>query len=406
MGGGIAGVTAAETVRERDPFGSIALFSKEKHVLYSRVALPHYVRGEIPRNKLFLRTLGDFEDKRISIFLGEEIIAIDGKKKTVTASGAGTVSFDRLLIASGGEVRQWEIPGSEKDGIYRLHSIEDADLLKERVRGVKKAIVVGGSFIALELLEIFASYRIPSFLFCRGKTLFHGALDTAGNEILASNFRKHGADSFFGTEVRVVLGGPSVSGVRTDKGEYGADAVGVGIGIARNLEFFSSQGLSTGMRGIKTNEYLETNIADIFAAGDSAEFYDDISGTRRALGRWTNAFLQGKAVGASMTGARTLFRAVPAYSITNFGFQITLLGDMREGDGVETVTRKDEHMHTYERFFIRDGILRGAFLINMFSDKPILARWIERGVSVESIKQNLFDMNFDLSGVVVEKRDG
>ena len=142
------------------------------------------------------------------------------------------------------------------------------------------------------------------------------------------------------------------------------------------------------------NEFLETNMEGIFAAGDVAEFYDLILGKHRVQGNWTNAFLQGKIAGLNMTGSRNPFKNVSAYSITNLGFQITALGDCDKD--AESVVRIDRKNRRYERFFIRDGCIIGAALINSFQDKPYLATLIEKRVNMEVYRERLSDWEFDI----------
>ena len=410
IGGGIAGVTAAETIRELDPSGAIAVFTKEAHVLYSRVLLPSFLKGRIRQDQLFLRTFNDFEKSHINLFLKRAVVGIDIKQKKITFQDneslfhkKNTVFYEKLLIASGGEVEEWPVAGNNKKGIFRLQTIDDAEALAKYLSQAKKAIVAGGSFIALEFLEIFSLRRIPISLICKSVGFFSNSLDGTGGEIIDSNFRRHGIESHYKEEVREVLGGNWVSGIRTNRpAEYQGDIIGVGIGLNKNLNFFKERGFLTGEEGIKTNEYLETGNEGVFAAGDIAEFYDVIFEKNHTVGNWTNAFLQGKTVGLNMAGRKMVFRNVPFYSITNLGFQITALGEIETGEGIETISRANPPFHKYERFFIKDGIIKGAFMINMFSDKSILAKLIENKVSVEKIKGNFADISFNLAEVVVE----
>lgn len=410
VGGGIAGVTAAETIREFDPSGTIAVFTKEAYVLYSRVLLPSFLKGRIRQDQLFLRTFNDFEKSHIDLFLKRNVIGIDIKQKKIIFQDneslfhkKNTVFYEKLLIASGGEVEPWMAAGNDKKGIFRLQTIDDAESLAKYLPQAKKAIIVGGSFIALEFLEIFSLRRIPVSLICKSSGFFSNSLDSIGGEIIDSNFRRHGIEPHYKEEVREVLGNNWVSGARTDRpAEYQGDTIGVGIGINKNLNFFKEQGFLTGEEGIKTNEYLETGNEGVFAAGDIAEFYDVIFEKNHTVGNWTNAFLQGKTAGLNMAGRKTIFRNVPFYSITNLGFQITALGEIETGEGVETISRANPPFHKYERFFIKDGIVKGAFIINMFSDKPLIARWIENKVSVANIKERLRDIDFNLADVIIE----
>src|SRR3989338_7349270 len=396
IGGGIAGITAAETIRELDSSGTIAVFTKEAHLLYSRVLLPSFLKGVIRKDQLFLRTFGDFEKSQITIFLKRNVIDIDIKQKKITFQDneslfhkKNTVFYEKLLIASGGEVEEWPVAGNNKKGIFRLQTIDDAESLAQYLPQAQKAIVVGDSFIALEFLEIFSLRRTPISLICKSAGFFSNSLDSIGGEIVDSNFIRHGIEPHYKEEVREVLGGNWVSGIRTNRpAEYQGDIIGVGIGLNKNLNFFKERGFLTGEEGIKTNEYLETGNEGVFAAGDIAEFYDVIFEKNHTVGNWTNAFLQGKTVGLNMAGRKMVFRNVPFYSITNLGFQITALGEIETGEGIETISRANPPFHKYERFFIKDGIIKGAFMINMFSDKSILAKLIENKVSVEKIKSN------------------
>lgn len=173
----------------------------------------------------------------------------------------------------------------------------------------------------------------------------------------------------------------------------------LGIGLERNIDFIRGAGILLGERGIRTNEYLETNIEGIFSAGDAAEFYDVISGKYRLLGNWTNAFLQGKTAGLNMAGKREVFRNVSSYSITNLGFQITVIGECRADSDQEV--RIDKYKNQYERFCIQDDVLVGATLINRFQDKPYLTKLIEAKINIANWRESLRDFEFDIQTIPV-----
>ena len=254
VGGGIAGITAAETIREHDLSGTIAVFTKEPHILYSRVLLPSFLKGRIRQDQLFLRTFNDFEKSRIDVFLRRNVVGIDVKQKKIIFQDSesplqkkDTAFYEKLLIASGGEVEEWRAAGNDKKGIFRLQTIDDAELLAKYLPQAQKAIVVGGSFIALEFLEIFSLERIPVTLICRESGFFDNLLDSVGEEIISANFRRHGIEPHYKEEVREVLGDEQATGVRTNRpAEYQGDIIGVRIGLNKNLEFFKEQGFLIG----------------------------------------------------------------------------------------------------------------------------------------------------------------
>lgn len=417
IGGGIAGVTAAETIREHDQNGTIGIMCDEGHLFYSRVLLPAYLKNRIHREQLFLRRGEDFAEKKIDLRLETKLIGIDVKRNEVWLASNETVSYKKLLLSSGGRVKKW---GDNEEYIYRLQTLEDADRLLAATRRIKRPLVIGSSFISLEFLEIFVTHKILPTVLLRDSYFLANILDNQGGALLQENFESQGITLQFSDEVSEINphtkdfdvginllatsqdGGTKEEGINlrvVTKGlhEIQCDSIAVGVGIDRNLQFLIGSGVELGDNGIKVNEFLETNAEGIFAAGDVAEFYDLISGKHRALGNWTNAFLQGKIAGLNMVGTRSPFKNVPAYSITNFGFQITALGDCDRD--VESVVRIDRKNRRYERFFIRDGIIIGAALINRFQDKPHLAALIEKRVNIEEQRERLIDWEFDIKTI-------
>lgn len=394
LGGGIAGVTAAETIRERDSRSSVAILSDEPHVLYSRVLLPSYLKGKIARERVFLRSREDFAGNRIDLRLNSEAVSVDSRRKNVLLGTGERLAYKKLLIATGG--RAAAVPWTEGNGnVYRLQTIDDADRLKNALPRIQKPVVIGSSFIALEFLEIFVLNGIRSLLVSRDPFFFSSRVEKRGGALLADNFSRHGITAFWGDAVKTIRSLDAGLAAETESGKHiECDAVAAGLGLERNREFLAESGVRMGERGIKTNQFLETNHDDVWAAGDVAEFFDVIQEKYRCEGNWTNAFLQGKAAGLNMTGAREPFRAVSSYSITNLGFQITALG---ETDGAsDTVVRSNETAREYERFFLRRGTLAGAMLINRFQDRAHLARLIERQANVEEYREKMQEWDFDI----------
>lgn len=404
IGGGISGITAAETIREHDFSGTIAVLSEEPHILYSRVLLPSYLKGRMPREKLFLRHHNDFVKKRIDLLLGVKAMYVDVKFRRVSLPSHEFMGFKKLLIASGGRTKTWSI-SENKPYIYRLQTLDDADKLFSEMSLIKQPIVIGSSFISLEFLEIFALNNIKPMLLCRDDYFFKNFLDPRGGELLKENFEKYGIKTQFNDavlELNEVKAEGDETILRIITKAYRrleGDALALGIGLERNIDFLRGAGILLGEKGIRTNEYLETNVEGIFAAGDVAEFYDVIYGKHRLIGSWTNAFLQGKTAGLNMIGKREVFRNVSSYSITNLGFQITILGEC-SADSDEEV-RIDLRKHQYERFCIKNGVLVGAMLINRFQDKPHLAKLIESKTNIENYREALRDFAFEIQTIPI-----
>jgi NAD(P)H-nitrite reductase large subunit len=401
IGGGIAGVTAAETIRENDSQATIGIISDEPHALYSRVSLPAYIKQKIPREKLFLRTVDAFTKKRIDYLLDRHVTYLDVRYKEVGLTNQQSVGYGKLLIASGGSVRQWDqaIP---ENFVYRLQKLEDADRLYQALesRQIRSPLVIGGSFIALEFLDIFASRSLRTHLLVREPHFFGAFLDEQGGALLRKNFERHGVSVHYDDTLLSVAPQASDLEVRTKRMQsFKSDACAIGIGIERNLTFLQGTDIAWSERGVQVNEYFETNQEGVFAAGDVAEFYDVVAGERRTVGNWTNAFLQGKCAGSTMVGTREPFKNVSSYSIMNLGFQITAVGICT--NTLEAVTRIDAPRNHYERFFMRDGVVVGAMLINRFQDKALLVTLIENRVRIDRYREQLGNFAFDIQNIPV-----
>jgi NAD(P)H-nitrite reductase large subunit len=399
IGGGIAGVTAAETIREQNLSATIGIISGEPHLLYSRVLIPSYLKRRISREQLFLRRTEDFTLKNIDLHLGQTASAIDPKLRAVKTENGLTLRYKKLLISSGGKVKSWGKEAEQKF-IYRMQTLDDADRIISALPKLARPVVIGTSFISLEFLEVFFLNKINPVLLARDAYFFGKMLDKQGGELLDHNFERHGIKSYFGDAAREIKEQDGRLLLLTERlEEIGADALGIGVGIERNTEFLRGSGLNYGEKGIRTNEFLQTNVEEIYAAGDVAEYYDTILGIHHVTGNWTNGFLQGKRAGLNLAGAWEPYKNVQAYSITNLGFQITALGEMDANS--ETIVRLDPRHDQYERLFIRDGILRGAALINRFQDKPHLTKLIETKTSIAKYLVQLQSLEFDIRGLPV-----
>ena len=399
IGGGIAGTAAAEAIRKLDGGGTVAIAEDEPHLLYSRVFLPAYARGELAREKVMLRGLKDYERQNIDLFVSERVLKIDFMRREATAASGKTFSFKKLLIASGGRVEPWEFEKEFADRILRLQTLEDA----ERIRflawegKIKKVVVVGGGFISLEFLNIFKKYGVLLTLILRADYFWKGHVDDQGGEFLKELFSRNAVTQLSRDgigELRRVGNGIQILTKNGNKIE--CDYIAAGLGLKRNNELAEGQ-LETG-RGIKVNEFLEAKGQEqVWAAGDAIEYIDKFSGRARMAGNWTHSFMTGHIAGENMAGGRQSFASVSTYSIKALDSVLTFVGDAEEDAADETIARYLPAEKKYSRFFLKGGRLIGAILFNTYQLKPILSKLIESGKDVSAEKHLFRDVKGDLS---------
>jgi NADPH-dependent 2,4-dienoyl-CoA reductase/sulfur reductase-like enzyme len=378
LGGGVAGTTAAETIRAREPNASVAIVSDEPHRLYSRVMLPHVVRGRVKEERVFLKKPQFYSDAGIELLSNVGALSVDAAARRVTCNDGREFSYGKLLIATGGRPRRLECPGADAAGILYFQTLEDARALAAARTG--PAAVVGGGFIGMEFLMSFAHCGVPTTAVVRGPWFWSGVLDEASGRRVTWALRRHGVD------VRLASG--AVRGIATEgegrvvhveRGEpVRCAVVAAGVGLERNVGFLAGSGIDVGT-GVLTDATLAASAPDVYAAGDVAEFEDPISG-RRVLGNWSNALLQGKHAGRAMTGDAASFTALTQYAITCFDLPVVFLGATDTPERSSRVYGDEAVL----QFFLRGGRVIGATCVGKFMEREAVVRLITSGAALSA----------------------
>jgi NAD(P)H-nitrite reductase large subunit len=383
VGGGVAGTTAAEELRKLDPESEITLICEEQHPLYSRVLLGHYVQDKVERERVFLKKEEWYAEQKIEWLCGEVVQSHDAKNKFVALHSGREIEYDKLLIATGKEVRP--IPDDLR-GVMYFRTIDDADHIKQLMLEMPKdgrAVIYGGGFIACEYLNLFAHRGIATTLAFRGNHFWNRLLESDVGELINDHLRAQGVDVQPLSELQELEGEKELERVVTASGTYECNVLGVGIGLKSDF-LWLDESLDTNV-GIKTNEFLETNLEDVYAAGDVAEFNDVVTGRQMTIGTWMNAISQGRCVAKNMFGEKTGFRLVSSYAMKVLGLDIIFVGDVEisAADEIKLVGSKEAGGIT--QLFGRDGRVVGAVIVGRNSDRKVVTAAIDHQKQVEEV---------------------
>lgn len=365
IGNGVAGTTAAETLRKTDPNCSVTLFGDEPYPLYNRVALPPFIKRRVNQQKVMLRTVEAHQNLGIDLRLRTRVAAVNSKEYTVLTDEGKELPYDALLVATGGRPNKLDVPGAQRNGIYNFQYLDDALAILERAERAKVAVAVGGSYIAYELAEAFRHDGLETVWLIRGDRFLRRILDEDGGALVDDIAKEAGVQTVYNDAVASVEGTDTeVTGVITQRGlTIATDMLGIGVGLTMNKEFLDGSGVET-HNGVITNEYLETNVSGIYAAGDIAEFLDLMIGRHNMMGTWGNAAGHGRIVAMNMMGQRTKYVDVPMYSSTLFDSFIRVIGLTPENyPDLESYERLDVHAKSYQRLFFLENRVVGACLI-------------------------------------------
>jgi NAD(P)H-nitrite reductase large subunit len=366
VGNGVAGTTCAETLRKNDPGCEITLLGDERWPLYNRVALPPFLKERTPRQKVFLRTVEQHAKLGITLLLETRATAVDVEERVVRLGDGRELPYDAVLVATGGRPNPLTGPGAEgASGIFNFQYFDDAEAILDAIHRSKRAAVVGGSYIAYELAEAFRHQGLETYWLIRGPRFLRRILDEQGGELVTEIAEHHGVHLLYNETVgEVVRDNGAIKGVVTGSGEsIEVDMLGAGLGMTMNLELLEGTPVET-KEGILTNEYLETNVPGVFAAGDIAEFFDVTIDRHNMMGTWGNSIGHGKTAALNMLGRETTYNDIPMYSSTLFDSYIRVIGLTPENySDLESFERLDREHRSYQRLFFLENRLVGACLI-------------------------------------------
>lgn len=405
IGGGVAGTTAAEIIRQQKPTATIAVVNDEPYALYSRVMLskPSFFLGKIPFEQILLKGIEWYKERNITFLGGKKAINIDAVNKTVSLSDGLKYSYKKLLIATGVSSRKLEVAGADKNGIYYLRTLDDGKAIMKAVKSAKRAVTIGGGFISFEMAELLKMAGIDTTVVIRESYFWEPILDEDSGRMIEKALKNGGVKIAYQAEVSEILGKDSVEDIILKDGRrIECDMIICGIGAECEAGWLKNSGLKLN-RGVLANEYLKTNLPDIWVAGDIAEFKDLILDETVQLGNWVNAHEQGKVAGLNMIGKETPFKFVSFYSTQGFGISIAFVGDVRPGMKRIVIKRGSPEINSYARIIVLDKDdckeVEGATLINRTREMSAIAKLIESNVDVSRKFNELADPNFALKSL-------
>jgi NADPH-dependent 2,4-dienoyl-CoA reductase/sulfur reductase-like enzyme len=404
IGGGLASATAAEHIRKRDADSDITLVGAEPHLPYHRPPLSkEYLRGDAEVKDTLIQPEEWYRDQKIQVLSGTSATALDTRAKRVTLSSGQTLTYDRALIATGAEPNRLPIPGVDLPGVYLLRSLDDSTAIRREIeRGAKRALIVGGGYIGVEVAADCLQKGIAVTLLERGNQLWGRFAGPHLAGFLTELLRSKGADLRFGEEAVAFTGSGRVSGVRLKSGgEAAGDFAVVGVGVAPRTSLAQAAGLNVDPRlGIQVNQYLETSAPEVWAAGDATCFFDPVYDRAWHVEHWNNAFWHGEIAGANMTGERIAYDHVPNFFSDFLGHHMELFGD--PVDWKRTLLAGDPGSSMFSELYLdRQDRVQMVIALNPGEDQfEVLEKIARQRPSVSGREAEIVRPNFALAGIV------
>lgn len=394
LGGGVASVTAAMAIRDRDPAGTMAIVRDENCVPYDR---PPLSKGFLKNPEVTLDDISSkfdnfYPDNNIELVLGNRVEAIDRSSKKLLLSNGSEFGYGKLLLATGAAAYRPEVPGVNLPGVHVLRTMEDSAGIREQWPSVNRLVIVGTGYMGIEIASAARALGKEVTLVSKDPWPWAQFVGEALGRYLAGYLAGKGVDCHFGAELLSIEPGLEV---KTPKGDFKGDLVILATGVRPNIGLAKASGLEADeVRGVTVNSRLQSSDPSVYAAGDVAFLEDAVLGDSWRAEHHLHAKWTGTAAGANMAGADQAYDKV-AYFWTDFFDQHMILRGYPGGSVASRTLGDPSTGVLYDLYPFPDGRLRMGIALN--PDEPkldaisdIFEAMIREGRQVESIQESVF----------------
>ncbi|MCH2228912.1 MAG: FAD-dependent oxidoreductase [Crocinitomicaceae bacterium] len=401
IGNGIAGVTVARNIRKSSD-EAITIISSESKYFFSRTALMYVYMGHMKFEHTQPYEPHFWGKNRIDLE-HEHVSQINKEEKTVSTDSGKTISYDKLIIASGSKPNKFGWPGQDANGVRGMYSKQDLEYIERYSEDLKTAVIVGGGLIGIEMAEMFLSRNIEVHFLVRENLFWSSVLPEQDAKLIMNHFEKHhGLHMHYSKELDTINTDKNNNAISvlTKNGEtIPCQFVGLTAGVSPNIEFVKSSGIETN-RGILINTYFETSIKDVYAIGDCAEFKHPIGGRRPLEQVWYTGKIMGENLAKTITGNKTEYNPGNWFNSAKF-FEIeyqtygVVQNKLQENEAEFVYHNREKELLLH---FVFDKNSKKFIGINNFGIRmrhPVFNNWLLEGASIEDVLADLKTANFD-----------
>ena len=404
IGNGISGITAARHIRKLSN-NKITIVSAETDYFFSRTAIMYVYMGHMKFEHTQPYENWFWEKNKINLKKGY-IKTIETKSKTLHIAEGESLQYDKLIIATGSKPNKFGWPGQDLDGVMGMYHKQDLENLEKYAPNnkiCKRAVIVGGGLIGIELAEMLNSRNIPVTFLVRESSFWNMVLPEGESEMINRHIKNHHIDLRLGVNLKEIISdenGNVKSVIIAETGEtIDCNVVGLTAGVSPNIDFIKESDIETG-RGVKVNRNLETNIKDVYAIGDCAEQHEGIGERRSIEAVWYTGRMMGETVAQTICGNKIEYKPGHWFNSAKF------LDIEYQTYGWVFATPKENHAHFHWKheddtkcITVEFNTKTNAFLgINTFGIRmrhEIFNKWLTEKRDVDYVMNHLVDANFD-----------
>jgi 3-phenylpropionate/trans-cinnamate dioxygenase ferredoxin reductase subunit len=398
IGGGQAAIQCVASLRKEGYSGSITLIGEENHLPYQRPPLSKgFLSGSTESNRLYLKKIEFFQENSIQLNLGVTAKKIDRDNCNVHLSDDKSISYDKLVLATGSRVRKLKFPGSDLEGINYLRGIDDAESLKDGLLKSKNLVIVGAGYIGLEVAAVATEFNTKITVVEMADRVMNRTVDPIISAYYQELHSKNGVDFILNESLEKVDGNKTVEQVICSGGSsIEADILVIGAGVIPNIELAEESGLSCD-NGICVDEYGQTEDIRIFACGDCTNHPNEKLNRRLRLESVHNAMEQSKTVASSIMGNKTAYNQIPWFWSDQYDHKLQIVG--LSGDHDEVLIRGDQAESKFMLFYLKGEELIAVDAVNNPKEFLICRKLVENKVKISS--DDILNQSKNLNDLII-----
>ena len=398
IGGGQAAIQCVASLRKEGYSGSITLIGEENHLPYQRPPLSKgFLSGSTESNRLYLKKIEFFQENSIQLNLGVTAKKIDRDNCNVRLSDDKSISYDKLVLATGSRVRKLKFPGSDLEGINYLRGIDDAESLKDGLLKSKNLVIVGAGYIGLEVAAVATEFNTKITVVEMADRVMNRTVDPIISAYYQELHSKNGVDFILNESLEKVDGNKTVEQVICSGGSsIEADILVIGAGVIPNIELAEESGLSCD-NGICVDEYGQTEDIRIFACGDCTNHPNEKLNRRLRLESVHNAMEQSKTVASSIMGNKTAYNQIPWFWSDQYDHKLQIVG--LSGDHDEVLIRGNQEESKFMLFYLKGEELIAVDAVNNPKEFLICRKLVENKVKISS--DDILNQSKNLNDLII-----
>ena len=400
IGNGVSGITTARHIRKLSD-KEITVISSETEFFYSRTALMYVFMGHMKFEHTQPYENDFWQKNRINIKQAV-VEKIEYSTKTLILSGGDQISYDQLVLAVGSKPNKFGWPGQDYEAVQGLYSFQDLQGMEKYAPTTKRAVIVGGGLIGIEMAEMFLSRNISVTLLVREPSFWNNVLPPQESALINRHIKEHHIDLRLSSELKEIVSdenGRARAIITGDGEEIACEFVGLTAGVSPNVDFLTGTELAVD-RGVIVNQFLETNIPDVYSLGDCAQFSQPVQGRRSIEQVWYTGKIMGKALAHTICGKQTKYNPGHWFNSAKFldiEYQTYgwIFANLQEGERDFYWEHPDGKKCMHFVFNKENKKFLGVNTFGIRLRHELFDRWLNEDRTIHFVLEHLKDANFD-----------